>query len=44
MSPLETEPGGAGDSRRLTPTFIGILLAEAATIAALYWFGAYFGV
>jgi hypothetical protein len=43
MPPLETEPGGAGESRRLTPTFIGILLVEAASIAALYWFGVHFG-
>ena len=42
MSPLDSEPGGAGDSRRLTPIFVGILLAEAVAIAALYWFGAYF--
>ena len=40
---LESESGGAGEGRRLTPIFLGILIVEAASILALYWFGAYFG-
>jgi len=31
------------DARRLLPLFAAIVLVEIVTVAALYWFGRYFG-
>lgn len=41
--PLPAAPEERRAVARLAPLFVRILLVEALTIAALYWFGRHFG-
>jgi hypothetical protein len=44
MAPaLLNDVDGDRGARRFIPLFVGIVLVEVLTIAALYWFGRYFG-